>query len=129
MPKKLFLLAFLLAALTGFTEATSAQIAVKFRDGDTAFNSDPAFQAALKDLGITTDHMRRMFTRPAAELDAERMEGERRSGKKLANLDLYYIIDLPSDVSAADAMAKLQALNVVEHAELQPMPAPPPMGR
>src|SRR5437588_625584 len=68
----------------------------------------------------------RMDPVPEATLDAVRDAAQRRSGRQLPDLNLYYIIDLPAGVSAAEVASRLNALAIVEFAEPARRPAPPP---
>ncbi len=115
----------------------SSQITVKFREGSgfrlrngqlTASEASDVgvFQKTLGELGIPASGVSRLFTRPEETLDAERQEGQQRSGKQLADLNLYYVIDLPKGVNPATVANGLNQLSVVEFAEPRPLPAPPP---
>src|SRR5262245_51262837 len=117
--------------------AASNEVIVKFREGSgiryrggqlasQATEDTAAFEFALRQLGISPTVMQRVFERPEAELDREREQGQRRSGKVLADLNLYYVIPLPARASAADVAHALNALAIVEHAEPARQPAPPP---
>ena len=90
-------------------------------DGDIA-----TIAKLLKDKGISAASIKRMHARPEAELDAERNAAERDSGRKLADLNLYFVIDLPQGVAAADVADRLNLLQSVEFAEPGAIPAPPP---
>ncbi len=115
----------------------SHRVTVKFREGSgfrlqngelSALKAAEValFQKALGELKIPPSSVRRLFTRPPEALDAERLEGQRQSGKRLADLNLYYIIDLPQGVSAASIASKLNQLDSVEFAEPRRLPSPPP---
>jgi hypothetical protein len=76
--------------------------------------------------------IRRLFTRPEKELEAERLEGERRTCKELGDLNLYYRFDL-RDVAYVDPEAFVDALNAMPFVEIAyppaiPHPARPPLG-
>jgi serine protease len=117
---------------------TSNRVHVKFREGvivrltDGQLSGLPssdaaAFQNILTQRRIPASAIRRMFTRPEADLDNERNEAQQRSGKQLADLKLWYIIDLPRGASAAEVASILNSLDVVEYAEPERLPAPPPV--
>jgi serine protease len=69
-------------------------------------------------------HVRRYFSRPEAELDTERRNGEHRSRRQLADLNLYYTIQLDSGSDPGPVLADLNALPIVEIAYLEPVPEP-----
>jgi hypothetical protein len=115
------------------------QVVVKFREGlavrlsggqltGLSSGQAAAFRNALSAAGVPAHAVKRMHLRSEAELDAEREKGQRMSGRQLADLNLYYTIDLPTGVNAANMAQLLNALDFVEHAEPAPMPAPPPAG-
>ena len=113
------------------------QVVVKFREGSLirlrgGQLAGPAggvasIQTALGELNIPGSAIRRMHTVPEAELDAAHEEGQRNSGRQLADLNLYYIIDLPPGTPAAVLANRLNALDIVEHAEPALRPPPPPI--
>ena len=49
--------------------------------------------------GIAATGIKRMHARAEAVLDAERQSAERESGRQLADLNLYFVIDLPASAS------------------------------
>ena len=115
----------------------SQKVVVKFNEGRTVrlkagrLNGLPAGDIAaiaklLNSKGIATTSIKRMHARSEAELDAERGAAERDSGRKLADLNLYYVISLPPGVEAADVADRLNQLQSVEFAEPGAIPAPPP---
>jgi len=70
----------------------------------------------------------RLFTAEESVLAAARAEGEARSGRELADLDLYYRVPLRPGTTVADVEDLVQALNAlpsVEIAYAEPPPAPP----
>jgi serine protease len=110
------------------------RVIVKFRegsrirlvDGQLRGMADPAtFQKVLDEEGIPLSALRKMFTRPERDLDASREEGQRRSGRQLADANLYYIIDLPPDQSPAVIANRLNALDIIELAEPERAPVLP----
>lgn len=116
----------------------TGRVIVKFREGNAirlrdsrlagmADNDAQAFSSALARFGVAPGAITRTFTRPEAELDAERSAGQQQSGRALADLNLYYTIVLPPGVSAADVAAELNTLPNVEFAEPALAPPPPPV--
>ena len=80
----------------------------------------------LGNLGIPARAIKRMHARAEDEIDTERQAAERESGGKLADLNLYFVIDLPAGVDAAVVADKLNQMKSVEYAEPAAIPAPPP---
>lgn len=76
--------------------------------------------------GLAVPELRRLFPRPEAGLDAERLVAQRRSGRVLADLNLYYTLAVPSGVDPAALCDALNGLPFVELAAPWPRPAPPP---
>jgi serine protease len=110
------------------------RVIVKFREGtrirlvDGQLSGVPdlaRFQEALDEYGIPLSAMRKMFTRPEGDLDSRREEAHRRSGRQLADLNLYYSINVPKDQSAAVIANRLNALDIVELAEPERRPVRP----
>jgi hypothetical protein len=117
---------------------SSDHVIVKFREGsgiryaDGRLISPPSletasFEAALRRIGLALADMDRLFARPEDDLDREREQGQQRSGGQLADLKLYYLIEVPAGLNAAEVANALNALDVVEFAEPQRPPAPPPV--
>jgi hypothetical protein len=84
----------------------SSQVVVKFREGTgirlrsgqlavMASADASSFQNALNEFSIPATAIRKMHTRPEADLDAERTEGQQRSGRELADLNLYRRVPTP----------------------------------
>ena len=73
----------------------------------------------------TKRFVRRLFTTPEDEPDADKRTGEARSGEKLADLNLYYLI-LTGDAKTEETerlINQLNALDIVEIAYPQPLMA------
>ncbi|MEE8556300.1 MAG: S8 family serine peptidase [Myxococcota bacterium] len=87
----------------------------------------PALEASLRALGIDPGGVRRLFARPEEELDAERHTAQRRSGRDLADLNLYYHLSLPPGSALGPSCDSLNALEFVELAAPVPRPAPLPI--
>jgi serine protease len=113
------------------------RVTVKFREGsgfriqNGQFTSQDASEISpllktLDDLGIPPTRIRPLFSSPPQQLDAERLEGQRQSGKQLADLNLYYVIDVPEGANPAAVASALNGLSVVEFAEPRRKPSPAP---
>ncbi len=117
--------------------SASDRIVVKFAEGTGVRLGARGFEAPAHDLasladvldalGIGGGAVRPLFDRPAATLAAERREGERRAGRELADLGLYYAIVLPPGRRVAEVADALNGLAIVELAMPVPLPAPPPV--
>lgn len=83
------------------------------------------FEEQLKAAGAV--EVRRLFSRSEEALDAERAVGQARSGRALADLNLYVVITLPTGANGAALCDALNALPYVERAELAPVQATPPV--
>ena len=114
------------------------QVVVKFREGEkvrltdqklTGMRSGQAnlLNNVLRQAGVTETAMTPLFEAPPDELERERNDGQRRTGRQLADLSLYFVIKLPPTVSAAEAANNLNALPFVEYAQPALRPAPPPI--
>ncbi len=114
------------------------RIVIKFREGSQVrlrdgrlFSATVADVAAsvenvIRQTGVATPELKRLHTLPEATLDAQREAAQRRSGRELADLNLYYVVELPITANAAEVADRLNALPNVEFAEPEPVPAPPP---
>jgi hypothetical protein len=113
------------------------EVTVKFREGSgfriqdgqpTALEADEIgpLLKTLGDLGIALNRIRPLLTLPRQQLDAERIDGQRQSGKQLADLNLYYVVDLPEGANPAAVASKLNELSAVEFAEPRRRPSPAP---
>ncbi len=111
---------------------------VKFREGEkvrltdqklTGMRSGQAnlLNNVLRQAGVTETAMTPLFEAPPEELERDRNDGQRRSGRQLADLSLYFVIKLPPTVSAAEVANNLNALPFVEYARPALRPAPPPI--
>jgi hypothetical protein len=112
----------------------SVEIHVKFREGTRVrlrgnqFLAAPGVELGPLEaaLGRQPGLRRERFFRQAEdEIDRDIARAERRSGRQLRNLNLYYRLSVP----AADAealVAELDRLAVVEHTDIEGPPAPPP---
>ena len=114
--------------------ANKARIVLKLAEGQTAYLADGALigseRAQLARLNqlvhaIPQATMRRLFTRPADALREERQQGEQRSGRQLADLNLYFIVEVPDSLPKARVEALIDGLNafdIVEIAYPEPIP-------
>ena len=91
----------------------------------TALRS-PRCRTVLQGAGIGPSRIRPLLSRAEADLDAERTFAEQRSGRKLADLNLYYEIILPPSVSVESLCDDLNALPSVELATPAPLPESAP---
>src|SRR5262245_1509230 len=81
-----------------------------------------AVEKVLRDNGIAHAQVRRLFSRSEDELDRERQVAESRAPRQLADLNLYYEIAVPADVSIEALCDALNALPAVELAAPAPLP-------
>jgi hypothetical protein len=116
------------------------QVVVKFREGEkvrltnqklTGMRSGQAnlLNNVLRQAGVTETAMKPLFEAPPEALERDKADGERRSGRQLADLSLYFVINLPPTVSAAEVADHLNALGFVEYAQPALRAAPPPIYR
>ena len=114
------------------------QVVVKFREGEkvrlanqklTGMRSGQAnlLNNVLRQAGVTETALTPLFEAPPEELERDRSEGQRRSGRELADLSLYFVIALPPTASAAEVANNLNTLPFVEYARPALRPAPPPI--
>jgi len=102
---------------------------VRLRNGRFVFSSGVAMSSVedvLSEAGIGPSRIHRLFSRAESDLDAEKQIAESRSGRKLADLNLYYDIAVPAGVSIEALCDALNALPSVELAAPAPLPAPTP---
>ncbi|MEX2209005.1 MAG: S8 family serine peptidase [Myxococcota bacterium] len=127
----------LAAALPARAQVGAERVVVKLRDGSDATlergeliarRSDlaPLFRA-LAERGVGRGRFSRTFSRSPETLRAERSRAERRSGRRLADLALYFTIEVPAGTDPASLAAALRRLSIVESAAPWPKPAPPPV--
>lgn len=114
------------------------QVVVKFRDGEkirragdrlTGMRSGQAdnLNQVLREAGVTEAAVKPLHAAPPETLERETSAAERSSGRKLADLSLYFVIDLPPEANAAEVANNLNALPFVEYAQPALKPAPPPI--
>ena len=81
----------------------------------------------LRDVRVSPASFRRSDGLAEDKLDAKIAAAERRSGRDLADLNLYYIVEVPSGSDPVDVADRLNGLDIIELAEPQPRPSPPPV--
>jgi serine protease len=86
-----------------------------------------ALNSVLAGRGVRMSSIAPLFDRPEQALAADKVRGEQRRGRKLADLSLYYSAKLKSGVDAAALCDALNALAVIESAVPAPLPLPPPV--
>ena len=79
------------------------------------------FAGVLNSFGVSTAAVQRSYSRPEADLDAEREKGQQMSGNHLADANLYYSLQVPQGVSSAYVANALNALSFIEFAEPAPV--------
>ena len=85
-----------------------------------------AFGALLEEYAVDLTAIDRLFSRPEADLDFDRAQALARTGRRLADLNLYYRIRLPDRTDVARLCDALNALPFIELATPARIPAPPP---
>ncbi len=101
---------------------------VRLRDGRLTANGAamPAVTAALAAYPVAS--VRRMFDLDERILEENKETGERLSGRELADLNHWFVVELSAATPrAVDLANALLALDVVETAYLDTEPAPPPV--
>jgi len=103
------------------------RVIVKFREGQTVRrsgerltgmqdNQTQALDGVLSAAGVSPAAIKPLIDAPPEQLQNQRSTAQRRSGKQLADLSLYFVIDLPAGASAADVADQLNGLDFVEFA-------------
>lgn len=80
----------------------------------------------LSSFDVDPARVRRLFSRPAAELADERAVAQKRGGRVLADLNLYFRIDVPPGQNTAALADALNALASVELAYPESLRQPDP---
>jgi hypothetical protein len=99
-------------------EVSRTRIDVKVRERS-------GLRAVLR--GVPGGRAERLVSQSAAELTADRERAEARSGRRLADLDLWYRVTVPTGADAASLVDRLNGLDAVEVAYAEPLPPPPPV--
>lgn len=85
-----------------------------------------AVQALIRQTQLFASLHRLFGDLTEAQLNAQREEAQRISGRVLADLNLYFVLPTPTKLIAAQLAAQLNALPIVEFADLSPVHFPPP---
>jgi len=111
------------------------RVHLKFREGTTVrlrageFVGQPSQElSGLASLLARCPGVRiqRLFSRPEATLAADQARLEAKTGKDLADLNLWYRLILPPGEDIEALVDSLNALDLVEIAYPEPLPVPPP---
>jgi hypothetical protein len=113
------------------------RVYIKFAEGMTVDFAGGVLTSTENDLSvlrgvlgrhaITRERIARLFSRPVDELKREKELGQRRSGRELADLTLYYEVRVPAGFDVVALCNELNALPYVELAAPLPPPAPLPV--
>ncbi len=108
-----------------FSEGTRVRRGARGLEGAASFDL-PELRAVLARHGLAPGALRRLIELPESRVDALRETGQRRSGRALADMNLYFRLDVPPSTDLAALCDELNALPFVELAEpgTRPMPAP-----
>jgi serine protease len=87
-------------------------------------NEVRAVQAILASSGQFRG-LERLFSVDEETLAARRAAGEARSGRELADLDLYYLVRVPEGAKHGDVETLLESLNAIPSVEIAYAPPPP----
>jgi len=102
----------------------SEETHIRLRDGDFRgvgqFNTGRV-KSVLARYGVGVSGIQPMFDRPDQVLAEEKQRGEKLSGRKLADLGLYYVVPVRPDIDVAELSDALNKLDIIESA----VPAPP----
>ncbi|HPQ40179.1 MAG TPA: peptidase S8, partial [bacterium] len=105
-----------------FNEGT----AVRLRDGVFVSEADADVSGLHHLMTLYPDiRVARLFQRPEAVYETEKITGETRTGRQLADLNLYYAFGPKNRLQAEALLADLNALDLVETAYPEPIPALP----
>ncbi len=99
---------------------------LRLRDGTIRF-PDGTEPAAIREfLSRNRDvSFERLFKRAESEYEFEKQTGEARTGRELADLNLYYILRPNSPEDAARILRELRAMPIIETAYAEPIPEIP----
>jgi sugar lactone lactonase YvrE len=108
-----------------FSEGTRVRRGARGLEGAASFEPG-RLRAVLARHGLAPDALRRLLQLPESRVDALRELGQVRSRRALADMNLYFRLDVPAGVDTAALCDELNALPFVELAEpeARPMPAP-----
>ena len=85
-----------------------------------------AVQNLIRQTGLFASLHRLFGGLTEAQLNAQREQAKRISGRVLADLNLYFVLPAPTKTVAAQLAARLNELPIVEFADLAPVRYPPP---
>jgi hypothetical protein len=112
------------------------RVVVKFREGESVEQRGQSLvgegEVAIANSLIQQfpgAKVRPTFTRSRAELRADKEQAESNTGKEMADLGLFFHVDLPKKATTAEVEALVNALNslaAVELAYIEAYPAPAP---
>jgi serine protease len=113
------------------------RVVIKFREGSQirlingrligAVTAEvAAVQVLIRQTGLFASLHRLFGDLAEAQLNAQRQEAQRISGRVLADLNLYFVLPAPTKIIAAQLAAQLNQLSIVEFADLAPVRYPPP---
>ena len=112
-------------AAPALAQSGPARLALRLREGQ---DLDAAgLERLLRSHGVRPERVAPTFARSRAQLRAERARAQRRSGRRLADLSLFFNVELPAASDPAAVSAALRGLDVVESVEPWPVPMPPPV--
>ncbi len=111
----------------------SERMILKFTEGtDVRLRGNKLVSMSGSDISHAVDilystnglKVKRMFSRSEESLEASRKSGEALSNRQLADLNLYYILELGESVDAVGLIGKLNKLPEVETVYPEPIPVP-----
>ncbi|PZQ18886.1 MAG: hypothetical protein DI565_00290 [Ancylobacter novellus] len=119
-------------------QGAADRVTVKFREGrkvrlkgaaldGLSGAESKAFRTALEAAGAGGGALSKLHSVPEETLDAQRAEAQAEAGEEIADLNLYYVLQLPAGANAAAVADRLNGLPFVEYAAPAPRPAPPPV--
>lgn len=112
-------------AAAAWAQDAPARVALRLREGS---DLDLAgLRRRLVAHGVRAEWIAPTFARSREALRAERARAERRSGRRLADLSLFFDLELPPGGDAEALAAALARLDFVASAEPWPKPMPPPV--
>jgi hypothetical protein len=115
------------------SEANVSKVVVKFREGsDVRFRQNKlnakAGQSVVEAESILAPYFgsefKRFFSKSEMELDKAKFAYELSSGQQLADMNLYYKIDVKDAKAAERLINQLNRLDIVELAYIEPVPEP-----
>ncbi|MBV9950309.1 MAG: S8 family serine peptidase [Acidimicrobiia bacterium] len=114
---------------------SSTRIDVKFREGSglrllggavARGRAADAREVRTALGGVAGWRAERLVSEPEAAVTADRERAEERSGRRQADLNLWYRVTVPAGTDVASVVDRLNALDAVEVAYAEPQASPPP---